>query len=182
MTNLKLWVDDSPYIDEFLESVWDDLFEESIIDSARNALKKPKISGKTKFENQLNLTFKGIKISIDKNRSDANDEMFLKRVKRDLSWLNKAYDKTFNMVIEEYLLKIADNWEMPKSASKIKSLMKLDYAGYNPGPGENKCSFNVAYNSMYQNINKKFFDGHSFWIRLDFENGENYQNEWNIEG
>lgn len=47
MKNLKIWCDESPYIDTFLESVWDDMFEESIIDTAKNALKKPKISGKT---------------------------------------------------------------------------------------------------------------------------------------
>lgn len=182
MKNLKIWYDESPYIDTFLESVWDDLFEESIIDTAKNALKKPKISGKNNFENTLNLTFKGIKISVDKKRSDEDSEMFLKRVKRDLSWLNKAYDKALNIAIEEDLLKLVDNWEMPKSPSKIKSLMKLDYVAYIPGPGDNKCRFHVAFNTTNRTKNDKFFGGHSYWITLDFENGENIQNEWTLQG
>lgn len=182
MKNLKIWYDESPYIDTFLESVWDDLFEESIIDTAKNALKKPKISGKNKFENTLNITFKGIKISVDKKRSDEDSEMFLKRVKRDLSWLNKAYDKALNIAIKEDLLKLADNWEMPKSPSKIKSLMKLDYVAYIPGPGDNKCRFHVAFNTTSRTKNDKFFGGHSYWITLDFENGENIQNEWTLQG
>lgn len=190
MAELKMWVNGLPdkpgpteeSVDDLLDDFSELLFNESIIDAAKNALKKPKISGKNKFENTLNLTFKGIKISVDKKRSDEDSEMFLKRVKLDLSWLNKAYNKALNTAIEEDLLKLADKWELPKSPSKIKSLMKLDYVAYIPGPGDNKCRFHVAFNTTSRTKNDKFFGGHSYWITLDFENGENIQNEWTLQG
>ena len=190
MAELKMWVNGLPdkpgpteeSVDDLLDDFSELLFNESIIDAAKNALKKPKISGKNKFENTLNLTFKGIKISVDKKRSDEDSEMFLKRVKRDLSWLNKAYNKALNTAIEEDLLKLADKWELPESPSKIKSLMKLDYVAYIPGPGDNKCRFHVAFNTTSRTKNDKFFGGHSYWITLDFENGENIKNEWTLQG
>lgn len=182
MENLKIWYDESPYIDTFLESVWGDLFEESIIDSAKNAIRKPKIMPSTDYSNQLNLTFKGIKLTVNKKRSDEDSEMFLKRVKRDLSWLNKVYDKAVNKAIKEDLLEMAENWEMPHSALKIKSLMKLDYVQYNPGPADNECTFTVAFNTSANHINDKFFYGHSYWIEIGLSDGKPVSIEYTMEG
>ena len=172
MSNIKLWVDDSPYIDEFLESVWDELFEESIIDSVRNTIKKPKIIPSTKCSNQLNLTFKGIKLSIDKKESDEDPEMFLKRAKRDLTWLNKYYDKAVDIAIKEDLLPMAKNWEMPTSVSKIKSLMKLDYVEYTPLKTDTDCVFMLGFNTGEKYRNNDFFHGYTYWIEIGVINGK----------
>ena len=190
MAELKMWVNGLPdkpgpteeSVDELLDNFSDILFEESIIDSAKNTLRKPKIMPSTDYSNQLNLTFKGIKLTVNKKRSDEDSEMFLKRVKRDLSWLNKVYDKAVNKAIKEDLLEMAENWEMPCSASKIKSLMKLDYVQYNPGPGDNECTFTVAFNTSANHINDKFFYGHSYWIEIGLSDGKPVSIEYSMEG
>ena len=48
MSNIKLWVDDSYYIDEFLESVWDELFE------VRSKLRENAMQKLSKYQSKNN--------------------------------------------------------------------------------------------------------------------------------
>lgn len=168
------------YIDLILEEAEDYLYNESLVDSIKNNVKKPKISSKNVFENQLNLSFNGVKVSVDKKLSDENAGRFLNAIKKDLTALNKVYKKEIDLAVETYLLKLANtHYEMNTTSQKIKSMLKLDYIGYTPR-ANNTCSFNLAFNSSTHN--PKFFDGQSFWIGIDFENGKKVNSEYNLQG
>ena len=168
------------YVDLILEEAEDYLYSESLVDSIKNKVKKPKISSKNAFENQLNLSFNGVKVSVDKNVSNENADKFLNTIKKDLTALNKVYKKEIDLVVDTYLLKLANtHYDMNTTSHKIKSMLKLDYVGYIPRTN-NRCSFNLAFNSTMHN--PKFFDGHSLWIGIDFENGEKVESEYNLQG
>lgn len=168
------------YVDLILEEAEDYLYSESLVDSIKNKVKKPKISSKNAFENQLNLSFNGVKVSVDKKVSDVNAGRFLNAIKKDLTALNKVYKKEIDLAVETYLLKLANtHYEMNTTSQKIKSMLKLDYIGYTPR-ANNTCSFNLAFNSSTHN--PKFFDGQSFWIGIDFENGKKVNSEYNLQG
>lgn len=168
------------YVDIILEEAEDYLYSESLVDSIKNNVKKPKISSKNAFENQLNLSFNGVKVSVDKKLSDENAGRFLNAIKKDLTALNKVYKKEIDLAVETYLLKLANtHYEMNTTSKKIKSMLKLDYIGYTPR-ANNTCSFNLAFNSSMHN--PKFFDGQSFWIGIDFENGKKVNSEYNLQG
>ena len=49
------------YVDLILEEAEDYLYSESLVDSIKNKVKKPKISSKNAFENQLNYHLTGLK-------------------------------------------------------------------------------------------------------------------------
>ena len=119
-------------------------------------------------------------MSVDKKVSDENADKFLNTIKKDLTALNKVYKKEIDLVVDTYLLKLANtHYDMNTTSHKIKSMLKLDYVGYIPRTN-NRCSFNLAFNSTTHNPN--FFDGHSLWIGIDFENGEKVESEYNLQG